>query len=308
VPRGRSSARAAAIGTSAQRSSSTHSSRASAVVRRRAVVGIFVFLSLTLVTVYFRESDSGFLHSAQSTGSSVLRPFEVAADRVASPFQDAASWFGGLLHAKSDNKKLRRELDQLRAQAILNQSALRENAQLKQLLGYLESPKFPKDYRPVAARVIARAPGQFGQQIVVSAGKNNAISKHDAVVTAEGLVGEVSKVASNVAQVTLLTDETSAASAVDIATNASGIAQRGISGSLTIDRVTKDQVVNRGDVLVTSGWRSGDLSSLYPRGIPLCLVTQVGQSDTDLYKQIQCEPFVDFSTLEAVIVLVRKPT
>lgn len=297
----------AAIGTSAQRSSSTHSTRANAVVRRRTVVGILVFISLALVTVYFRESDSGFLHSAQSTGSSVLKPFEVAADRVASPFEDAASWFGGLLHAKSENKKLRRQLDQLRAQAILNQSALRENAQLKQALRYLESPKYPQDYNPVTARVIARSPGDFGQQIVVSAGKNNGIAKHDAVVTADGLVGEVTKVASNVAQVTVLTDETSAASALDITTNASGIAQRGISGSLTVDRVTKDQVVNRGDVLVTSGWRSGDLSSLYPRGIPICLVTQVGQSDTDLYKQIQCEPFVHFSTLEAVIVLVRKP-
>jgi rod shape-determining protein MreC len=297
----------AAIGTSAQRSSSTHSTRANAVGRRRVVVGILIFLSLALVTIYFRESDNGFLHSAQSTGSSVLRPFEVAADRIASPFEDAASWFGGLLHAKSDNKKLRKELDALRAQAILSQSALRENGQLKQLLRYLDSPRYPNDYRPVTARVIARAPGQFAQQIVVSAGKNSGISKHDVVVNAEGLVGEVTKVASNVAQVTLLTDDTSAVSALDIGTNASGIAEAGISGSLTVDRVTKDQVVNRGDVLVTAGWRSGDLSSLYPRGIPLCLVTQVGQSDTDLYKQIQCDPFVDFSTLEAVIVLVRKP-
>ncbi len=297
----------AAIGSSAQRSTATPSARASAVVRRRLVVGILCVLSLALVTVYFRESDGGFLHGLQSTGASVLRPFEVAADRVASPFEDAASWFGGLLHAKSDNKKLRQEVDQLRAQAIVNVSALRENAQLKQQLKYLESPRYPQDYRPVVARVIARAPSQFAQQIVVSAGKNQGISKHDAVVTAEGLVGEVTNVASNVAQVTLLTDDSSAVSVIDITTNASGIAQQGISDSLTVDQVTKDQVVNRGDVLVTAGWRSGDLSSLYPRGVQVCQVTQVGQSDTDLYKQIQCDPFVRFSTLEAVIVLVRKP-
>ena len=128
------------------------------------------------------------------------------------------------------------------------------------------------------------------------------------VVTAEGLVGEVTKVASNVAQVTLLTDESSAVSALDIGTNASGIAQRRDVGLADGRPRDKDQVVKRGDVLVTAGWRSGDLSSLYPRGIPLCPVTQVGQSDTDLYKQIQCDPFVDFSTLEAVIVLVRKRT
>jgi rod shape-determining protein MreC len=296
----------AAIGSSAQRSTSTPSARGNAVVRRRLVVGVLCVLSLALVTVYFRESDGGFLHGLQSTGASVLRPFEVAADRVASPFEDAASWFTGLLHAKSDNKKLRKEVDRLRAQAIVNVSALRENAQLKQQLKYLESPRYPQDYRPVVARVIARAPSHFAQQIVVSAGKNQGISKHDAVVTAEGLVGEVTKVASNVAQVTLLTDDSSAVSVLDITTNASGIAQQGISDSLTVDQVTKDQVVTRGDVLVTAGWRSGDLSSLYPRGVQVCQVTQVGQSDTDLYKQIQCDPFVHFSTLEAVIVLVRK--
>ena len=106
----------AAIGSSAQRSTSTPSVRANAVMRRRIVVGILCVLSLALVTVYFRESDSGFLHGLQSTGASVLRPFEVAADRVASPFEDASSWFGGLLHAKSDNKKLRKEVDELRAQ------------------------------------------------------------------------------------------------------------------------------------------------------------------------------------------------
>ena len=265
-------------------------------------------LSLALVTVYFREADGGALHGFQSTGASILRPFEVGAERVARPFRDAASWFGGLTDAKSENAKLKEQIEALRQQIILSQSAVRENTQLKKLLDLREGARFPQDYRAIAARVIARAPSQFEQQIVVSAGKNDGISKHDAVVTADGLIGEVTKVASNVAQVTLLTDETSAVSALDINTNASGIVQHGrSSSSLTLERVTKDQVVHRGDVLVTSGFRSGDLSSLYPRGIPIGAVTSVGQSDTDLYKQIQVDSFVDFSQLEAVIVLVKKP-
>ena len=303
MPRGRSTTRAAAIG---QPRPSTPSARSSAVVRRRLVVAILSVVSLALVTVYFREADGGFLHNVQSGGASVLRPFEVGAERVARPFRDAAGWFGSLIHARDENKKLRRERDQARQQAILNQSAVRENAQLKAILGYLDSPRFPKDYRAVTTRVIGRPGRQFADQIVVGAGKNNGLSRHDVVVNAEGLVGEVTKVASNVALVTLLTDETSAVSTLDIATNATGIAERGSQGSLTIDRVTKDQVVNQDDVLVTAGWRSGDLSSLYPRGIPVCTVHKVGQSDVDLYKQVQCDPFVNFSTLEAVIVLVRK--
>jgi rod shape-determining protein MreC len=264
-------------------------------------------VSLALVTVYFRESEGGVLHGFQSTGAAVLRPFEVGAERVARPFRDAAGWFGGLLDAKSENAKLKDEIERLRQEVILSESALRENSQLKALLDYRQGPRFPEDYRAVAARVIARAPSQFEQQIVVSAGKNDGIAKHDAVVTADGLVGEVTKVASNVAQVTLLTDETSAVSAIDIRTNAAGIAQHGQSDSLILDRVTKDQVVNEGDVVVTSGFRSGDLSSLYPRGIPVGVVTSSGQSDTDVYKHIQLDPFVDFSKLEAVIVLGKRP-
>jgi rod shape-determining protein MreC len=301
--------RVAAIGSPVQRpGSSTQSARSSAVGRRRLVVAVLTVVSLALVTVYFRESDSGVLHGFQSTGASVLRPFEVGAERVARPFRDAASWFGGLIDSKAENKNLKEQIEALRQQVILSESAVRENTQLKTLLDYREGARFPKDYRAVAARVIARAPSRFEQQIVVSAGKNDGISRHDAVVSADGLVGEVTKVANNVAQVTMLSDETSAVSALDISTNASGIAQHGrSSSSLTLERVTKDQVVNRGDVIVTSGFRSGDLSSLYPRGIPIGSVTSVGQSDTDLYKQIQVDSFVDFSQLEAVIVLVKKP-
>jgi rod shape-determining protein MreC len=299
----------AAIGAPTQRSGSpTQSTRASAVVRRRAVVAVLTIVSLALVTVYFRESDGGVLHGLQSTGATVLRPFEVAAERVARPFRDAAGWFGGLLDAKSENKKLKKQVDDLRQEVVLTQSALRENTQLKRLLAYLQGPTFPTDYRPIAARVIARAPNQFTQQIVISAGKNDGVAKHDAVVTADGLVGEVTKVASRVAQVTLLTDPTSAVSALDIHSNAAGILQLDQSGSsLILDRVTKDQVVDAGDVVVTSGFRSGDLSSLYPRGLPLGVVTSVSQSDTDVYKQVQVDPYVDFPNLEAVIVLVKKP-
>ena len=57
---------------------------------------------------------------------------------------------------------------------------------------------------------------------------------------------------------------------------------------------------------MTAGWRTARLSSLYPRGIPIGKVTSVGQTDTYPYKQIQVEPFGDFASLDAVLVLVPK--
>ena len=46
------------------------------------------------------------------------------------------------------------------------------------------------------------------------------------------------------------------------------------------------------------------LSSLYPPGILIGRVTSVGRADTDLFTQVQLEPFADLSSLEAVLVLV----
>ena len=60
------------------------------------------------------------------------------------------------------------------------------------------------------------------------------------------------------------------------------------------------------DVKMTAQVRSttADLGSLYPRGIKVGVVTSVGQTDTDPYKQVQVEPYVDTSSLHSVLVLV----
>ena len=116
------------------------------------------------------------------------------------------------------------------------------------------------------------------------------------VVTADGLVGTVTSVTGSAARVRLLTDESSAVSALDLRTGASGIVQHGQSGdSLVLDRVSKKEVVHVGDEIVTAGWRSGQLASLYPKGIPIGRVTFVGGLSTDLYQQVLIVSDVDFS-------------
>ena len=50
-------------------------------------------------------------------------------------------------------------------------------------------------------------------------------------------------------------------------------------------------------------WPSGSAAGA---GIPIGRVTSVGQADTDLWKQVQVEPFADFDRIDAVLVLVRK--
>ena len=76
--------------------------------------------------------------------------------------------------------------------------------------------------------------------------------------------------------------------------------------SLMFSYVPKEDKIERGDTIVTAGWRTKTLSSLYPKNIAIGKVTSVNQADTDLYKQVQVQPFADFTSIDAVIVLVRK--
>jgi rod shape-determining protein MreC len=303
----------AALGSPVRRAvAPPYSSRTSGPLRRRLVVGLLVLVSLVMITVYFRESSTGSLHGVQSTGSSVLRPFEIAANRIARPFHDAYNWTADVFHAKSENKQLRADNKRLRQEAIQAATAAQQAAVLQKLLRLEHAPAY-QDYAStaVAAEVLSNPVSQFDQTVLIAAGRDRGIRVYDAVVTDRGLVGQVSKVARNTALVTLLTDKESAVTAKDLQTSAVGIVHhsQGPEDLLFLDRVAKNKVVDRGDVVITAGQVSGHrLSSFYPKNIPIGRVTRVGQTDVDPFQDVQVMPFVDFSSLQYVLVLAsNKP-
>jgi rod shape-determining protein MreC len=278
------------------------------VLRRRVVVAVLVLVSLALLTVYFRESSGGGLHSLQSTGASVLRPFEVAANRVAQPFRDAAGWFGGLNTTREDNKKLRSANQQLQSDLSRSQALAQENRDLKAMLHYLGGPTVPKDYTALPTAILSQPPGQFDQRVVVGVGRNNGVLPNDPVVSPTGvLVGVTTTVGASTANVKLITDETSAVSVVDTKTGAWGILHHDDpSSAIVVDNVPKSDVVNEGDRLATAGWKAGPLTSVFPRGIPVGTVTSVNQTDIYQDKQIEVTPLVDFGSLRSMIVLAKR--
>ena len=313
MPRNRT-VRLAVLGSSVQRAAHTGfpSSRSSAL-RRRIVVGLLVLASLVLITVSFRSSA---LDGVQSTGASVLRPFEVAADRVTRPFRDTVGWFRGLVDAKNENKKLRNQVDELRRQVILDESALQQNVDLQNALDYHGPPSIA-DYRKVNASVLVNPQSAIDQSVIISAGTAQGIVKGSVVVEPTGgpaaggaLVGTVDKVARNVARVMLLTDNQSAVTATDLTNpRVVGVVRRGSGSSdvLILDLVPKKPYVRVGDTVITAGTLgAGPLRSKYPHGIPIGTVTSESDNEANLFKSIQVRPLVDFSSVRSVIVLVPK--
>jgi rod shape-determining protein MreC len=272
-------------------------------------VGVLVLASLLLITVSFRSSA---LDGAQGTVAGILRPFETAADRVTRPFRDTVGWFHGLVNAKAENKKLRIQVEDLRRQAIQDESALQENVQLRAALQY-RGPASIADFRQLHAAVQTNPQNAIDQSITIAAGSHDGVSVGDVVVAptgghSGGLVGTVDRVATNVALVTLLTDDQSRVTAADLTSpTAVGIVKRGGGGSdvLILDRVLKQKAVRVGDTIITAGTLgSTTLKSMFPRGIPIGTVTSESDTDVNAFKNIQVEPLVDFTSLQSVIVLV----
>ena len=263
------------------------------------MVILLVLASLAMITVYFRESPNGALHDFQSASSSVLRPFE-----------DAYGWTADLFHAKSENEKLRKQVNDLTQTAIQRTEAIEERNALRRLLRAKRLPAYEDLANAmVTAEVVSNPVSQFDQTMVIAAGRNDGIRVHDAVITDRGLVGQVSKALRDTALVTLLTDPAIAVTAKDSRTGAIGIVQhsQGAEDLLFLDRVGKDKRVDRGDIVVTAGKQSGkQLSSFYPRNIPIGHVTKVGQTDVDPWQDVQVMPFVDFTSLDYVLVLASK--
>lgn len=299
-------ARVAVLGSSVQRSRSKnkYAGRARSAVLRRLVLAMLVVGALALLTISFRSPTSGFLHDVQGTGASALRPFQVAADRVARPFHDAYNWFDGLTMAKSENAKLRLEVRQLRAQATANLAGAQRAAELERLLNYEQGPTYPKDYRPVSTSVISFPSGPFAQQVAIAAGSSSGIGINTPVVSADGLVGRVTNVFSSTSNVTLITDPDSAVAARDLATGVFGLIRHGQGSTLILDQVSKEQVVHKGDVIVTQGTRDARYPDLYPYGIPIGKVLSVGSSDIASYLTVQVAPFASLSSLDSVAALV----
>lgn len=262
-----------------------------------------------MLTIYFREAESGPMHSVQGTAASVLHPFQVGAERVARPFRDAYGWTAGLIDARSENGQLREDIQLLRQQAIQNDSAAQENVDLRAALKFISGPSYPSDYDHIVASVTSHAPSEFEQSLVISAGGRDGVSRDDPVVSSDGyLVGRVTKVTRLSSEVTLLTDSTSSVTALDVATNTVGVLEigEGPDRPFELNRVSKEKIVRPGDMIVTAGRRFDRLGSIFPKKIPIGSVNHVGQTDIENFQQVQVDPFVDFSSLDILIVLVPK--
>jgi rod shape-determining protein MreC len=275
------------------------------VRRRRAALAVFVGLSIALLTAYFGESPGGVLHALQRGTQEAFAPLETGASKALKPVRDLFGWFGDTLDAKDENEELRDEVERLRGQVAEAQTASRDAEELRGILELREHPGYPQATNALSARVIARSPTVWYSSVKIDKGSGDGVRENQPVVASGGLVGKVTRVTGGTAEVTLITDASSAVSAQVMPEGANGIVspELGKPEDLLLDFIERDRRVTQDTTVVTSGFSSGRLESIFPRGIPIGRVKSVDLDEVELYQRVHIDPFADLRHFDYVQVL-----
>jgi rod shape-determining protein MreC len=272
------------------------------VRRRRAVLALLIISSFVLLTITYGQSSGGL----QRGVSTVFSPLQDAADRALKPARDLVDWFDKTFDARGENSTLKDELEIAREGAVAGQAAIEENAQLRKALGFNRSPAMVESgLDPVGARVVARAPIIWTSTVTIDAGSDDGVRPDDPVMSGSAMIGRVSSVEGGSAQVTLISDDSSAISAKILPGGIQGV-MRPVIGDpeeLILDYIETTEPIEIGSPVVTSGWEAQGLASRFPPDLPIGEITKAPLLEQEASQQVRLRPYADLPNIDLVQVL-----
>jgi rod shape-determining protein MreC len=157
--------------------------------------------------------------------------------------------------------------------------------------------------------MIGRDPTLWYATIEVDKGSQDGVAKNDPVVGDGALVGEVSTVGPNFSIVTLITDHAFAVTA-QVQDGGSGdtgvlVPQVGDPNQLILQYLPPHAPIQVGQQVVTAGFKSGNLDSLFPPAIPIGTVSNANQNTLINSQQVQVTPDADLRHLDVVQILTN---
>ena len=257
-----------------------------------ARLAFFGVLSLVLL---FADTRFRYLEGIRAVATIVLTPLHRA---VQIPGETLA-WIGGYFASKQalsdENAAMKQDL-LARAPAAQGYGQLMdENAKLKGLVGI--SSRYPGAATAVEALYTGRDP--FSQKLFVNRGSDAGIKAGEAVIDEIGVVGQVTRVFPNMAEVTLITDKDHA---VPVRIERSGVrsvffgAGSGRPPELRFMAPSAD--IRVGDKLYTSG-----MDGTYPAGLAVAQVEAVDRDTGQMFARITCKPLSGVDRSQFLLVL-----
>jgi len=264
------------------------------MLRRPHYIALGLIVLLTLVTLNLPGHTTARLKLG--IGSLFLPLFGLAGStqQAVATVEDAVVPKRELLKL---NEGLRRENERLQLQAMQGEEAARENARLRQLVGW----QLQTSWKLKLARVVLRDPANWWRTVQIDLGSRDGLQVNFPVLTADGLVGRVSSVSLTRSQVTLVGDPNcKVAARVNNETHDSGVI--GPSGPLETELVelgylSRNANLKSGQAVLTSGE-----GGIFPAGIPIGKVVDVQSVDSGSRTEARVKLAANLSALQEVWV------
>jgi rod shape-determining protein MreC len=272
----------------------------------RGVLVLLLLASFTIITLDVRGGDRSPVEPLRTVAGNVFGPAEKVTASVVRPFQAVPEFFTTTGSLQQEVRRLEAENASLRGQLATSSVARQRAAELDGLL----ERSADTGYAVVPARVVAHGPAQsFSRTVTIDAGTSSGVHADMTVLNNDGLVGRVIRADRSTATVLLVTDRDSVVGG-RLGSNMEvgflrGRGDVGNKGRLDLDLVDNAVTPGRDDVLVTWGSQNG---APYVAGVPIGRVTNVFSSPRQLSKRAVIEPFVNFTSLDLVGVVVRADT
>jgi rod shape-determining protein MreC len=232
---------------------------------------------------------------------SVVFGFVAEGQRAASGLAGALSrtWSGyaDLRDVRSENERLRQELDKANIEIQQYRALLDRVPGLTRL----EELRARSELHTVAAEVIGTSPSPDFRTLTIDRGAWEGIRPDQAVLAPNGIVGRVVTASFRAAKIQLLIDRNAAAGAIVERSRAQGVVMGQGDGRVHLEYVSEIADVAEGDLVMTSG-----IDGIYPKGFVIGRVVRVEKVGT-AYRDIIVEPAVDFDRLEEVLVVLTAP-
>jgi rod shape-determining protein MreC len=211
------------------------------------------------------------------------------------------SWqnYFALQQVQEENERLKEQISTLQIRLQQERSLAQQSQSLQKLLEL----KTSSELSTTGANVIAGGASPEFRTITIDKGTGERVRADMAVISPAGIVGRVIQPSRRASKVQLLIDRNAAAGALVERTRAQGVVVgTGADEQLRMDYVSGSVEVKPGDVVVTSG-----IDGIYPKGFVIGQIQSVRRG-AGQYSSIVIRPGVDFSTLEAVLIVLTPPT
>jgi rod shape-determining protein MreC len=270
--------------------------------RSRLTIALLVFTSIALLTLDFRDAE--IVQSARRVAGTAFSPLRGVAETVSEPFSNAWHGVADYGDIKAENEELRRQIEELEGQAVLEEDAA---AQLEELLEQ-QDLEWVQGIETVSARVLSSDPSNFSHTVDISKGSDDGLKIGMPVVNGAGLVGRIVLVTPNRSTVQLITDPDLLVGVRLVESDVpTGTARgQGPGDDLLVDTQLEPDVdppPKPGTALTTSGAQL----SLFPDSIPVGKVRVVREAGGGLTYELVVRPMADTERMQFVQVLLWEP-